>query len=54
MYCPDDPVTWAQMAVFLVRAFGLPLVGVIAGRSQFSPQNPKVAGSNPAPETIVG
>jgi hypothetical protein len=22
-YCPDDPVTRAQMAVFLVRAFGL-------------------------------
>jgi hypothetical protein len=24
-YCPDDPVTRAQMAVFLVRAFGLPM-----------------------------
>jgi hypothetical protein len=22
-YCPDDPVTRAQMAVFLVRTFGL-------------------------------
>ncbi len=25
-YCPDDPVTRAQMAVFLVRNFGLPIV----------------------------
>jgi hypothetical protein len=25
VYCPDDPVTRGQMAVFLVRAFGLPL-----------------------------
>jgi hypothetical protein len=24
-YCPDQPVTRGQMAVFLVRAFGLPL-----------------------------
>jgi hypothetical protein len=24
MYCPEDPVTRAQMAVFLVRTFGLP------------------------------
>ena len=24
-YCPTDPVTRAQMAVFLVRAFNLPL-----------------------------
>jgi hypothetical protein len=24
-YCPDDPVTRGQMAVFLVRTFGLPL-----------------------------
>ena len=24
-YCPEDPVTRAQMAVFLVRAFGLPM-----------------------------
>jgi len=24
-YCPDDPVTRGEMAVFLVRAFGLPL-----------------------------
>ena len=24
-YCPDDPVTRAEMAVFLVRAFNLPL-----------------------------
>jgi hypothetical protein len=24
-YCPDQPVTRAQMAVFLVRAFGLPM-----------------------------
>jgi hypothetical protein len=23
-YCPEDPVTRAQMAVFLVRTFGLP------------------------------
>jgi hypothetical protein len=23
-YCPDDPVTRAQMAVFLVRTFNLP------------------------------
>jgi hypothetical protein len=23
-YCPNDPVTRAQMAVFLVRAFQLP------------------------------
>ena len=25
MYCPDNPVTRGEMAVFLVRAFGLPL-----------------------------
>jgi glucose/arabinose dehydrogenase len=25
MYCPDSPVTRGEMAVFLVRAFGLPL-----------------------------
>jgi hypothetical protein len=25
LYCPDQPVTRGQMAVFLVRAFGLPL-----------------------------
>jgi hypothetical protein len=24
LYCPDDPVTRAQMAVFLVKTFGLP------------------------------
>lgn len=24
-YCPDDPVTRGQMAVFLVRTFNLPL-----------------------------
>jgi hypothetical protein len=23
-YCPDQPVTRAQMAIFLVRTFGLP------------------------------
>ena len=26
-YCPDQPVTRGQMAVFLVRTFGLPLAG---------------------------
>jgi hypothetical protein len=25
MYCPEDLVTRAQMAVFLVRTFGLPI-----------------------------
>ena len=25
MYCPDNPVTRGQMAVFIVRAFGIPL-----------------------------
>jgi hypothetical protein len=25
MYCPDQPVTRGQMAVFIVRAFGIPL-----------------------------
>jgi len=25
VYCPEDPVTRGQMAVFLVRAFNLPL-----------------------------
>jgi hypothetical protein len=25
LYCPDNPVTRAQMAVFLVRAFNLPM-----------------------------
>jgi hypothetical protein len=24
LYCPDNPVTRAQMAVFLVRTFSLP------------------------------
>ncbi len=26
LFCPDDPVTRSQMAVFLVRAFDLPVV----------------------------
>ncbi len=26
LYCPDDPVTRAEMAVFIVRAFNLPVV----------------------------
>jgi hypothetical protein len=38
-----------ENARFLCRALG----GVVAGRTRISPHNPKVAGSNPAPATII-
>jgi hypothetical protein len=41
-YCPDDPVTRAQMASFLVRAIGLdPLVPVSFAASDRAPTNPE-------------
>jgi photosystem II stability/assembly factor-like uncharacterized protein len=52
-YCPDQPVTRGQTAVFLVRAFGLP-VGSSAAPDERDPEARRVMRDMPQYSTAVG